>query len=428
MTKPPKSSKNSPDNRDEWESLAADLFGVDFHKSTPQPVEGDFDDLDDLLEDLPIPPRAPESAQEPQSVAEVSGDLLDESTSEDSVSDVDRVDDPVVDDADLDSFSFEDEDEDEDEEDAFEEVDDEDDDEIPRVESSEECELLVSETKPSIPPDDFWAALDRFTPEELTSHDSAPRGKTRGSDRPRGPERGKKSAPRPTASAPVTNVPIIRNEFVENDEFGLGVLEDIEVDSDDEDSATGASGAAAGEGGDGEQPKRRRSRRRRRGRRKPKPETASSTGELAAESAVDDEEESVDSDDSGDVTFEESVAETKTGLPSRPAVVANRQEDDDEENEDDFDEDGVEDEDGVDDEDRDEQPRYKNVPTWAQAISYLKRRTDAPRSSSPAASSKSDSPAAGEREKKGSGRRRSRGSGRRRRKPEAPKSSPPAAE
>lgn len=350
-------SQNSPEDRDDWESLAEDLFGVNLHQKPPEPVE------DDLLDPV-IPPVVSPAAAQPEPAFEPAPETEPE---------------PVA--AEL---EFDDDDaDDSDEDDEFDAV------------------------APAGSPDDFWAALDHFATDELATPIVPDKEQARKADQ-------KKIGPRPLVSGPVTNVPVARDEFLDDAEFGVGVLNDVDLgDSGDDSAAESGSDAAAGEdesGGDSERPdksRRRRPRRRRRGRKKDAAPAAETAEQTSSDDSVDDTESDIDVD--FNVDLDETVLMDRPPAPRRRAaedlsVVVG---DDLEMLEPDASE---EDDDGSDD-DSDSRPRYPNVPTWAQAISYLKRKSDSPRGETATA------PAA--EKKPGTGRRRSRGGGRRRRKPDS---------
>lgn len=185
--------------------------------------------------------------------------------------------------------------------------------------------------------DDFWDVLEEFAPEELgTPH--IDQGQSRGGKPPRDPEIGL------VAGVPeneLTESPDFHSEFDTDSDFGLGILEDVETDEDEEDDETEAAEAdssqTAEEGQEperGKKPGRRRRRRRRGSRRKKSPSADSDENAADAEAEAADDEAVSEEEQEDDFTVSRSAGSS----------------------------------------------RYKNIPTWSEAIDLIVDRK--PKSSS----------------------------------------------
>lgn len=423
------------DDPDSWENLAKDLFGVEFDSP---PVSSD--DLDDELlnDDFLKDDDEADSSAEPETSAEtqaedtfgetspqesedepaiVSFAAAEEPESEESrpVQASNEVDldvlldfsQPLDDDADTSvaparseaptsgsgaSF-FEklaaesDEFEEKSETATFEEHDVEivDEDES---EDDDEDEDMEFDDDEDLETDDFWDALDKFSPEELgTPH--VDRGQTRGGKPPRDPEIGLVSG---SAANDVSESPTFETGFESDADFGLGILEDVETDEDDDadDAEAVESGRGTDSEGDREEKKpRRRRRRRRRGGRKQKP-----VSETEGESADADE------------------AEAPRQKPVQSRSVSEDIEDIEVIDDEDLSDDLSQEETGDNDDEisRDSgSSRYKNIPTWSEAIELIADRK-----------AKSSSESRGRRGTRSDTKNRKRGG--RRRRPRKPSS------
>jgi hypothetical protein len=355
------------DDQDSWEHLAKDLFGVEF--DSPPVSPDDLDDellTDDFLNDEEeteasddaqqsekepaAPEEQPAAAEEGEPVAVTSSDS-EEAEQAESVADRPP-------DADLDALldfsqpygEGEESDAGEEPETAqqaspeaeaesglFEklaaESEEAEDEEGVELAESDEDELESedeSDEQLDADEDDFWDVLEEFAPEELgTPH--IDRGQPRGGKPPRDPEIGL------VAGAPENELAessSFETEFATDSDFGLGVLKDVETDEDDEtEDAEAAESEPTGDTAEEPQkekkPKRRRRRRRRGGRRK-KP-AAADTDENAAGA---DEEQT----DNEELSEEEQEVEMEA---SRSAGGS----------------------------------RYKNIPTWSEAIDLIVDRS-----------------------------------------------------
>lgn len=345
MTNDTPQRRNQPDDRDNWESLAEDLFGVDFQKSPPEPVE------DDLLEELPLPPAAPEPAAE-SAVAD-DDTATDESEIVFGESDEDRVEQMEAGEDSVEPSAG-----------------------APSFEESAEAEPSAASIDEDI--DDFWSGLDQFATEELITPDTSSVSEEEPADE-------QKIGLRPMRSGPVTDIPVTQSEFVEDAEFGVGVLDDVEVDDEEDvEAATAVEGAEESDEEE-ERPRRKRARRRRRrGRRKSSSEAETPEVESAS--------------------VEKPSAQATADRPAPVAVEADELEDED-----------------AEEEESASEPHtgYKNIPTWSQAIAYLTKR-----GGSTAATEAGPAESSGGKRSRTRGRRRGAGRRRRRRPDSSSKSDP----
>jgi len=409
------------DDQDSWENLAKDLFGVEFN-SPPVPADDLDDELlnDDFLKDEeepeasdePVVSAEPATPEEPAAQAEeVEAEAVTFSAAEEVEPSATAAGPPSHDTLDdlLDfskPYGEEDEEEDEDaaeygaapetaeqaiseapvEPNLFErlaaETEDLEDEETEEFAESDDEEFANDDVcDDEFETDDFWDVLEEFAPEELgTPH--IDRGQQRGGKPPRDPEIGL------VAGAPeneLTESPIFETEFDTDSDFGLGVLEDVEIDEDDELEAAESdlSEEEGEEPGETRKPKRRRRRRRRGGRRR-----------KAAAADADTEEIARDTD-------EEPFGDEDEELPAEDL------------SDEDLSDEELSDEELSDEEGEDEteaspstgSSRYKNIPTWSEAIDLIVDRKPKSNSESRARRGNRTEP---KNRKRGGRRRRSR--------------------
>jgi len=372
------SSPQPPGGGDSWESLAEDLFGIDF-QAAPE-----IDEIAPIVEPTGETAETSDAAPAPDEAA---------SEPEPAPAGIENVQDDEVDNVGSD-----------------EEAD----------ESSDQAAATAAEAKKD--DDDFWDPLNEWQWGESSSDSS---GEAKSDAKKTGRRERKEQFPsRPSRPVRVeedfASPQDLRDEYNDDFDFGAGLVDDepttkpveqaktqptdtqqteaaqadesVEVAPEDETTAVDSELEASFDADETKtvdeteaEPKKRRRRRRRR-RRPTKEASDSAPAETEADEAATKEGEAVDeAEESTDDTPEEEPKRPPRRRPSRrgrrssakkppecesvPAdeATATVEEDDDE--------DDAESSDIVDGEEEadsgDQKPRYRNVPTWEEAIGYL---------------------------------------------------------
>lgn len=316
--------QNQPGEEDSWEALAEDLFGIDFSKAAAQNEPPANDDS---------------SPDETDGSSSVDSGERAETDAEETITVIDSQEDSA----------------------AVEET-------LAVPESSEAA------PQPEKPNDDYWDALSDWDWDNKGFADREPNaGRETRSPPPRrrspaGPpdrETSKRSTPA-VAPRDERSVPVSRDGFIDDDDFGLGVLGEVEatgippeveppVDAletvqtgvgeavdveQDEDATTTA--------GDAEEPTTPKRKKRRRRRRRPR---ATEHVEETAEAEPDDSEPSGETPPADKVDAAPAADEDDDPL--------------------DVDEDVDEDKSPAQEEEHDVPPAHRDLPTWEEAVSYL---------------------------------------------------------